>query len=93
MLNAFQEFANLTTSIPFSAIEITRFIERAVAIKSHFVTQDPFDKGVRKALNFGHTMGHAIESYYLSTSTPLLHGEAVAMGMIAESFIFQRENL
>jgi 3-dehydroquinate synthase len=59
-----------------------------VAIKSHFVTQDPFDKGVRKALNFGHTIGHAIESYYLSTSTPLLHGEAVAMGMIAEYISF-----
>jgi len=85
--HAFQDFANLPTHISFSEIEIQSFIEKAVSIKSYFVTQDPLDKGIRKALNFGHTMGHAIESYFLTTSTPLLHGEAVAMGIITESFI------
>jgi len=84
---AFHEIAKLDKKSTLSNTDLQRVIEKAVAIKSHFVTQDPFDKGVRKALNFGHTIGHAIESYYLSTSTPLLHGEAVAMGLIAESFI------
>lgn len=85
--HAFQDFANLPTHKSFSEIEIQSFIEQAVSIKSYFVTQDPLDNGIRKALNFGHTMGHAIESYFLTTSTPLLHGEAVAMGIITESFI------
>ncbi|MBP6516790.1 MAG: 3-dehydroquinate synthase [Chitinophagales bacterium] len=83
----FREFTKKENKNTFSNHEMQSLIERAVAIKSHFVTQDPFDKGVRKALNFGHTIGHAIESYYLSTSTPLLHGEAVAIGMIAETYI------
>ncbi len=86
-VKAFYEFANIKHVNTISASTLQDIIERAVAIKSHFVTQDPFDKGVRKALNFGHTIGHAIESYYLSTSTPLLHGEAVAIGMIAETYI------
>lgn len=90
----FREFTKKENKNTFSNHEMQSLIERAVAIKSHFVTQDPFDKGVRKALNFGHTIGHAIESYYLSTSTPLLHGEAVAMGLIAESFItYKRQKL
>ncbi|MFN8316721.1 MAG: 3-dehydroquinate synthase family protein, partial [Chitinophagales bacterium] len=84
---AFIAFAKLDTKSNLTTNDIQRLIERAVAIKSHFVAQDPFDIGVRKALNFGHTIGHAIESHYLSTSAPLLHGEAVAMGLIAESYI------
>lgn len=83
----FREFTKIDNKNTLSNHEMQSLIERAVAIKSHFVSQDPFDKGVRKALNFGHTIGHAIESYYLKTSAPLLHGEAIAMGLIAESFI------
>ena len=52
--------------------------------------QDPTEKGIRKALNFGHTLGHAIESYFLESEDKdetLLHGEAIAAGMILESFI------
>ncbi|CAG0905510.1 unnamed protein product, partial [Darwinula stevensoni] len=85
--DAFQAFAKLDSKRILSNNEMQLLIERAVSIKTHFVTQDPFDKGVRKALNFGHTIGHAIESHYLSTSAPLLHGEAVAIGLIAESYI------
>jgi len=84
---AFLEFTKSDNKSTLSYNDMQGLIERAVAIKSHFVSQDPFDKGVRKALNFGHTIGHAIESYYLTTSAPLLHGEAVAIGLIAESFI------
>lgn len=62
-------------------------IQHAIAIKSNIVKEDPFEKAGRKKLNFGHTIGHAIESITLNTSNPLLHGEAVLVGMIIELFI------
>lgn len=63
-------------------------IYRSVEIKNEVVTTDPLEKGLRKILNFGHTIGHAIESYALSNSKkPLTHGEAIAIGMICEAFI------
>lgn len=69
-------------------------IQKAITIKSTFVNQDPFENNIRKALNFGHTIGHAIESYYLESETPLLHGEAIAIGMIVESHLsYQIGNL
>jgi len=59
-------------------------IKESVAIKSAIVEEDPKEKGIRKTLNFGHTLGHAIETYYLSKpkKQQLLHGEAIAMGMV-----------
>ena len=53
------------------------------------VTKDPFEKNLRKTLNFGHTLGHAIESYCLThpEKKKLLHGEAIAAGMILESYL------
>jgi 3-dehydroquinate synthase len=58
----------------------------SLRIKQRFVEVDPWEKNVRKALNFGHTLGHALESWSLATSErPLLHGEAVALGMIGEA--------
>ncbi|HSZ26356.1 MAG TPA: 3-dehydroquinate synthase [Cytophagaceae bacterium] len=59
----------------------------SVAIKSNVTETDPHEKGLRKILNFGHTLGHAIESFYLRSNKKLLHGEAIAIGMICESFI------
>lgn len=59
----------------------------SVQIKQRIVAQDPREQGVRKALNFGHTIGHAIESHALYTTAPLLHGEAIAAGMICESYL------
>lgn len=61
----------------------------SVQIKNSIVLQDPTEQNVRKALNFGHTLGHAIESYCLETPDRkrLLHGEAIAIGMILESYI------
>ena len=57
------------------------YILRAGEIKREVVAKDPKEAGLRKILNFGHTLGHAIESYFLTTDYPLLHGEAVALGM------------
>ena len=59
----------------------------SLEIKKKVVEADPFEKGWRKSLNFGHTIGHAIESKFLGTPTPLLHGEAIAIGMICESYL------
>ncbi len=62
-------------------------IRHSVGIKKAVVEVDPKETGLRKILNFGHTIGHAVESFYLPSSNPLLHGEAIAMGMIAEGFL------
>jgi len=63
-------------------------IKRSVLLKSKIVEQDPRENGIRKHLNFGHTLGHAIESYFhKNANTPLLHGEAVAHGMILEAYL------
>ena len=70
-----------------SAQEWSRVVADSVKIKSKIVAEDPKEKGLRKILNFGHTIGHAIESYYLNTDQQLLHGEAIAKGMIAESYL------
>jgi 3-dehydroquinate synthase len=59
-----------------------QYITRCGEIKLSIVAQDPTEKGLRKVLNFGHTIGHAIESHCLTTDYPLLHGEAVALGML-----------
>ncbi len=59
-------------------------IARSVQIKQNIVEQDFRESGLRKALNFGHTVGHAIETASLETQNPLMHGEAIALGMMAE---------
>ncbi|MFP4091731.1 MAG: 3-dehydroquinate synthase [Cyclobacteriaceae bacterium] len=62
-------------------------IKHSIRIKSEVVEADFREGGLRKILNFGHTIGHAIESFYLETHTPLLHGEAIAIGMITEAYL------
>ena len=70
-------------------------IQTSVKIKNEIVLKDPFEKNIRKALNFGHTIGHAIESYFLALNPehPVLHGEAIAAGMIIESFLSYKNQL
>lgn len=66
-------------------------ILESAAVKMEIVNSDFTESGLRKALNFGHTIGHAIESYSQKyDSDPLLHGEAIAIGLICESFISVR---
>ena len=60
-------------------------IAHSISIKNKIVLSDPQEKGERKKLNFGHTFGHAIESYYLQKGTPVFHGQAIALGMLLES--------
>ena len=66
-------------------------IRRSVTIKNEIVTRDPREQGLRKVLNFGHTIGHAIESLSITRGTPLLHGEAVALGLVAELYLSVKE--
>lgn len=75
--------------------DFDELIYRSVVIKNEIVTQDPTEKNIRKSLNFGHTLGHAIESYFLENQnkTTLLHGEAIAAGMILESYISLHKKL
>ncbi len=68
-------------------------IERSARLKWSIVSEDPNEKGKRKILNAGHTLGHAIESWFLARKEPILHGEAVAAGLIAESFIARNAGL
>lgn len=70
------------------AEDLEEIIRRSIAIKSEIVTADPNESGERKKLNFGHTVGHAVESFVIEQGEKtLLHGEAVALGMICESWL------
>ena len=73
--------------------DLDQLIYDSVVIKNNIVSEDPTEKGLRKILNFGHTLGHAIESYFLQNAdkSPLLHGEAIAIGMILESYISHKQ--
>jgi len=68
-------------------------IRHSVQFKARVTTEDPTEKGLRKILNAGHTIGHALETYLLNSGTPVLHGEAVAVGLVAEGFIATRRGL
>ncbi|TCI94851.1 3-dehydroquinate synthase [Tenacibaculum sp. M341] len=70
-------------------LNIIDLIHRSIEIKNEVVTEDPKEQGVRKVLNWGHTMGHAIESYFLESEhkESLTHGEAIAIGMVCEAYI------
>ena len=69
------------------AVDWNKEIASSLEVKRAIVEQDPFERGARKALNFGHTIGHAIEGQALESDAPLLHGEAIAIGMIAEAYL------
>ncbi|WP_405567603.1 3-dehydroquinate synthase [Polaribacter sp. Asnod6-C07] len=70
-------------------LNISDLIFRSVEIKNEVVLQDPKEKNLRKILNFGHTLGHAIESFYLESEDKenLTHGEAIAIGMVCECYM------
>ena len=67
--------------------QLQKIIADSVNVKEYFVSNDPTEKNIRKALNFGHTIGHAFESYAMAQNKPIQHGHAVAYGMIAELFL------
>ena len=85
LISSPEYWAELISIKDFSSI---KYIQKSVAIKNNVVQQDPTEQGIRKKLNFGHTIGHAIESYFLDSPElkTLLHGEAIAIGMILEGY-------
>ena len=76
-------------SIDIFAANMNAIVYNSLQIKKTVVEADPYEKGLRKILNFGHTIGHAIEAYSLETEGDdcLLHGEAIAIGMICEAYL------
>lgn len=74
-------------NVDFDALK--EIIRHSVEVKEHFVKHDPYEKNIRKALNFGHTIGHAIESLAMEQKRPVLHGFAIAWGMMAELYLSQ----
>ncbi len=71
----------------FLDLDWKKVVPESVEIKQRFVAHDPKEAGLRKILNFGHTIGHAIEAHHLSRQQDLLHGEAIAAGMVAETWL------
>lgn len=83
---------NMRQNIDYFNDAFTQLIYESILIKTNIVSSDPYEKNARKALNFGHTIGHAIESFCMDSNdnNSLLHGEAVAVGLLLESYISQQ---
>lgn len=81
--------------LEFAQQKLSGLVAHSVRIKQRVVEADPTEKNIRKILNFGHTLGHAIETHFLSKPPRqrLLHGEAIAAGMIAEAFLSHKRKL
>lgn len=71
--------------------QLQRMVAESIKVKERIVESDPHEHGIRKALNLGHTMGHAFESFAMRRGTPILHGYAVAYGMIGELYMSARK--
>lgn len=80
----------LSKNTGIESLDYENLVYESVLIKKNVTEQDPNEKGLRKILNFGHTIGHAVESYWMDSRTPLLHGEAVAIGLVSEAFLSYR---
>ena len=68
-------------------VALQDMVRESIAFKQSVVAQDPHEKGLRKSLNLGHTIGHALESVLLHKETPVLHGYAVAWGLLGELYL------
>jgi 3-dehydroquinate synthase len=80
-------------NINFDNVEnLTSLIFESIQIKNKIVLNDPFELGERKKLNFGHTFGHAIEGFFLGEEGEVAHGHAVAIGILAESFVSKQRS-
>lgn len=68
-------------------------LKQSAEFKYSVIEKDPYEKGLRKILNAGHTVGHALETYFLASGNKILHGEAIAAGLIAEAWIATEKKL
>jgi len=84
--NSFNKLINFEINNTNYAL-LNELVAESIMIKDFFVSADPLEKNIRKALNFGHTIGHALETFSILQRKPILHGYAVAFGMVAELFL------
>lgn len=89
--NHFDEMSRLAADVDVS--QLSEIIKHSLAIKLEIVSRDPTELGARKLLNFGHSIGHAIEASALEAGAALSHGEAVSIGMVAEAYLSERAGL
>lgn len=83
-------YLDIVAGKPIEEQDLGKLIAHSLQVKSKITMIDPVETGLRKTLNFGHTIGHAIESFFLERDR-LLHGEAIAIGMICESFLSMKK--
>ena len=84
-LIADKNYFHLLMETSIEKINWEETIHHSITLKNDIVESDPFEQNKRKILNFGHTLGHAIESFYLNKEKDILHGEAIALGMYLET--------
>ncbi|WP_185858645.1 3-dehydroquinate synthase [Blattabacterium cuenoti] len=90
--NFWEDLNHIKNITNLDIIQWNRFIHQSILIKQKIVDQDPKENGLRKILNFGHTIGHALESYFMNKNKKITHGVAVVMGMVCESWISYKRN-
>lgn len=89
LLDNYRHWQKISSVIP-SKIDFEYLgilLKESIQVKINYIKDDLHDKGIRQALNFGHTIGHAVETFFLNQNKDILHGEAVAIGIIAEIFL------
>jgi 3-dehydroquinate synthase len=86
-----KEFLNVTLDpgLPSAPID-PNFIKKAIEAKDEITANDTTEQGRRKILNFGHTIGHAIETYLIDTQKSITHGEGVALGMVSALYLSEK---
>ena len=93
LINDDKLFHKIISTNRIDTEQLEKWIEKSAKIKVKIVNKDPFEKDLRKMLNFGHTVGHAVETFSLMNDTePLKHGEAVAIGIICESYLSHKSH-
>lgn len=93
LIRSREQWDKLKQILALDDLKNINLIQDSIKIKFDIVNNDPHEKGERKLLNFGHTVGHAIEGYLLDKE-PIGHGLAVAIGMVAEAYLsFKRDLL
>ena len=92
LISSKEHWQQIKKVVVHGSVSPNALITTSISVKQAIVEQDPNELGIRKALNYGHTLGHAIESFCLSSNEipTLLHGEAIAVGMILETYISEQ---
>ncbi len=86
-MNTYASVLLFDLDLPMDYEFLNQMVAQSVAVKERIVAEDPKEQGIRKALNFGHTIGHAFESLSFMKNRPLLHGHAVAAGIVGELYL------